>query len=192
MPEGLKKMALHTCNICRIQSWIQLSNLWMLSSYTGLPHQLYGCSYSNCSSQVGLKALCFLTFWWRFRIITFFWWIISGNRGFFFRTMSDIFPFLSLLVGLSTNFMTWYRLWPLPNYEWFPWIICNGCDMPAGNAFPSGHLVPSPILGLACRPIVETRFLELAMSLLNFSPRIPIGTFSILLVRKKIYCDRSL
>ena len=46
---------------------------------------------------------------------------------------------------------------------------------------PSGHLVPSPIVGLACAPIVETRFLELAMSLLDFSPRIPLGTFSILL-----------
>ena len=30
-------------------------------------------------------------------------------------------------------------------------------------------------------PIVETKFLELAMSLLDFSPRIPLGTFSILL-----------
>ena len=38
------------------------------------------------------------------------------------------------------------------------------------------------ILGLACAPIVETRFLELAMSLLNFSPRIPLGTFLILLL----------
>ena len=38
-----------------------------------------------------------------------------------------------------------------------------------------------PILGLANAPIVETKFLELAMSLLDFSPRIPIGTFSILL-----------
>ena len=53
--------------------------------------------------------------------------------------------------------------------------------MPAGNAYPSGHLVPSPILGLADAPIVETKFLELAMSLLDFSPRIPLGTFSILL-----------
>ena len=35
------------------------------------------------------------------------------------------------------------------------------------------------IVGLACAPIVETRFLELAMSLLNFSPQIPLGTFSI-------------
>ena len=47
--------------------------------------------------------------------------------------------------------------------------------------YPSGHLVPSPILGLANAPIVETKFLELAMSLLDISPRIPIGTFSILL-----------
>ena len=53
--------------------------------------------------------------------------------------------------------------------------------MPAGNAYPTGHLVPSPILGLANVPIVETEFLELAMSLLDFSPRIPFGTFSILL-----------
>ena len=41
-------------------------------------------------------------------------------------------------------------------------------------------LVPSPILGLANAPIVETKFLELAVSLLDFSPRIPLGTFSIL------------
>ena len=75
----------------------------------------------------------------------------------------------------------WYRLWPSPNYEWFPWSICNGCGMPAGNAYPSGHLVPSPILGLANAPIVEIKFLELAMSLLDFSPRIPLCTFSILL-----------
>ena len=50
------------------------------------------------------------------------------------------------------------------------------------NAYPSGHLVPSPMVGLACAPIVETRFLELVMSLLDFSPRIPLGTFSILLL----------
>ena len=39
-----------------------------------------------------------------------------------------------------------------------------------------------PHLGLANAPIVETKFLELAMSLLDFSPRIPLGTFSIFLV----------
>ena len=53
--------------------------------------------------------------------------------------------------------------------------------MPAGNAYPSGHLVPSPIVGLACAPIVDTRYLELSMSLFDFSPRIPLGAFSILL-----------
>ena len=71
----------------------------------------------------------------------------------------------------------WYRVWPSSNYEWFPWSICNWCGMPAGNAYPSGHLVPSTILGLANTPNVETKFLELAMSLLDFSPRIPLGTF---------------
>ena len=50
-----------------------------------------------------------------------------------------------------------YRAWPSPRYEWFPWSICNGHGMPAGNAYPSGHPVPSPFLGLACVPIVETR-----------------------------------
>ena len=48
------------------------------------------------------------------------------------------------------------------------------------HKFKQSH-VPSPILGLANAPIVETKFLELAMSLLDFSPRIPLGTFSILL-----------
>ena len=52
----------------------------------------------------------------------------------------------------------------------------------SSDAYPSGHLVPSPILGLANAPIVETKFFELAMSLLDFSPRIPLGTFSILLL----------
>ena len=80
-------------------------------------------------------------------------------------------------IRLSTNFMTLIPSLTFTDYEWFPWSICNGCGMPAGNAYPSGHLVPSPILGLANAPIVETKFLELAMSLLDFSPRIPLGTF---------------
>ena len=52
-----------------------------------------------------------------------------------------------------------------------------------------GHLVPSPILGLSGAPIVETEFLELVMSLLVFTPRIPLGTFSILL---KMACTAGL
>ena len=46
----------------------------------------------------------------------------------------------------------------LPNFEWFPWSICDGCDMPTGDAYHSGHLVPSPVWGLACALIVETSF----------------------------------
>ena len=45
------------------------------------------------------------------------------------------------------NSWPWYRAGPSPNYEWFLWSICNGCGMPAGNANPSGHLVPSPNFG---------------------------------------------
>ena len=95
---------------------------------------------------------------------------------------SDPWPTVtSQPIRLSTNFMTLIPSLTFTDYEWFPWSICNGCGMPAGNAYPSGHLVPSPILGLANAPIVETKFLELAMSLLDSSPRIPLGTFSILL-----------
>ena len=31
----------------------------------------------------------------------------------------------------------------LPNFEWFPYNICDGCGMPTGDAYSSGHLVPS-------------------------------------------------
>ena len=140
-------------------------------------------------------------------------------------------------IWLSINFMTVIPSLTFADYEWFPWSICNGCGMPAGNAYHSGHLVPFPffmgggdlhvlqllrpvsptlrrlndlpkltftelrgfhgafatgvacqqgalskLVGLACAPIVETRFFELAISLLDFSPRIPLGTFSIYLI----------
>ena len=38
--------------------------------------------------------------------------------------------------------MTFIPSLTFTDYEWFPWSICNGCGMPAGNAYPSGHLVP--------------------------------------------------
>ena len=68
---------------------------------------------------------------------------------------SDPWPTVtSQPIRLSTNFMTFIPRLTFTDYEWFPWSICNGCGMQAGNAYPSGHLVPSPILGLACAPIV--------------------------------------
>ena len=95
---------------------------------------------------------------------------------------SDPWPTVtSQPIRLSTNCMTSIPSLTFTDYEWFPWSICNGCGMPARNTYPSGHLVPSPIVGLAYAAIVETRFFELAMSLLVFSHRIPLGTFSVLL-----------
>ena len=63
-------------------------------------------------------------------------------------------------------------------------IIVKHCNAWSNNVsdftWPSGTL--SPIVGLVCAPIFEIRFIDLAMSLLDFSPRIPLGTFSILLI----------
>ena len=87
-----------------------------------------------------------------------------------------------------------------PVYVTFPWLVLlptltlllntgfHGASA-TGAACRQGTLTlpdtwfRTPIVGLACAPIVETRFLELAMSLLDFSPRIPLGTFSILLFK---------
>ena len=74
-----------------------------------------------------------------------------------------------------------YRAWPSPIMTGFNGAFATGVSCQQGTLTLPGHLVPSPIVELACAPIVETRFLELAMSLLDFSPRIPLGTFSILL-----------
>ena len=62
---------------------------------------------------------------------------------------SDPWPTVtSQPIRLSTNFMTLIPSLTSTDYEWFPWSICNGCGMPAGNAYPSGHLVPSPFWDL--------------------------------------------
>ena len=46
-----------------------------------------------------------------------------------------------------------------------------------------------PFWDLLMLQLLETKFLELAMSLLDFSPRIPLGTFSILLIRYARACS---
>ena len=73
----------------------------------------------------------------------------------------------------------------LPNFEWFPYNICNGCDMPTGDAYSSGHLVPSlwdlhmfyllrPILFRPCRYFtglcssnIPRYFLDFAQNIYN-------------------------
>ena len=58
---------------------------------------------------------------------------------------SDPWPTVtSQPIRLSTNFTTFIPSLTFINYEWFPRSICNGCGMPAGNAYHSGHLVLSP------------------------------------------------
>ena len=87
----------------------------------------------------------------------------------------------------------WYRLWPSPNYEWFPWSICNGCGVLAGNAYPCGHLVPSPHFGTClCSNCWDQipRTCQVTY-LLDFSS---LGTFSILLniLFKSFFCKMSI
>ena len=67
----------------------------------------------------------------------------------------------------------------LPNYEWFPYNFCDGCGMPTGDAYSSGHLVPSLwdlYLFFLLRPIL---FSELVI-FPDCALRISLGTFSIL------------
>ena len=62
---------------------------------------------------------------------------------------SDPWPTVtSQPIRLSTNFMTLIPILNLADYEWFPWSICNRCGIPAGDAYPSGHLVPSHHCGI--------------------------------------------
>ena len=66
-------------------------------------------------------------------------------------------------------------------YERFPQNICDGCSMLTGDAYSSGHLVPSHS-GLAYVLLVETNpFLELVVIFPDYALRISFGTFSILL-----------
>ena len=50
-------------------------------------------------------------------------------------------------IRLSTNFMTLIPSLTFTDYEWFPWSICNGCGMPAGNAYPSADTWFRPHFG---------------------------------------------
>ena len=58
--------------------------------------------------------------------------------------------------------------------------------MSAGNGYPSGHWFNPPVLGLAYGPIVKTSFPELAVSFLDLSPWILLGTFSISLLKDDV------
>ena len=82
---------------------------------------------------------------------------------------SDPWPVTSEPIRLSTNFVTLIPSLTFTELRVVLWSICNGCGMPAGYACPSGHLVPSRFYELAYAPIVETRFPEFSVSLLDVS-----------------------
>ena len=73
-------------------------------------------------------------------------------------------------------------------------FINNLQNKPSARHIPSIFyleikIFPFPFLRLAYAPIVETRFPELVVSLLDFSPWIPLGTFSSLLLYKVYVTD---
>ena len=47
------------------------------------------------------------------------------------RMLNDILTLDQQWLPCRSDFppISWpsYRAWPSPNYEWFPWSICNGC-----------------------------------------------------------------
>ena len=74
-----------------------------------------------------------------------------------------------------------YQAWPSPIMSGYHVAFATGVACQQGTLTLLDTWFRPPIVGLACAPIVETRFLELATSLLDFSSRIFLGTFSILL-----------
>ena len=100
---------------------------------------------------------------------------------------SDPWPTVtSQPIRLSTNFMTF-----IPSLTFTElWVVSmehlQRLWLASRERLPLRTPGSVPLFWLACAPIVETRFIELAMSLLDFSPWIPLGTFSILLCYCKI------
>ena len=108
-------------------------------------------------------------------------WAIWSNPLTNVKWHSDPWPTVtSLPIRLSTNFMTF-----IPSLTFTElWVVSmehlQRVWLASRERLPFRTPGSVPHLGLANAPIVETKFLELAMSLLDFSPRIPLGTFSIL------------
>ena len=81
-----------------------------------------------------------------------------------YTTFHDLFPDLTsyrLSLIWQHRSMTLSLIWLLTEFNIneyrFPWDICNWCGMLTGDAYPSGHLVPSHLLGNAYAPIVERK-----------------------------------
>ena len=71
----------------------------------------------------------------------------------------------SLPIIIFTNFIILISSFTFQNQECFSLSIYNGCGVPVGNDYPSGHPVPS-IFGLANAP--WDQFSQLAVSFIYF------------------------
>ena len=75
----------------------------------------------------------------------------------------------------------WYRAWPSPIMSCFHWAFAAGVACQQGTlTLPDTWFRPL-LWDLLVHQLLRPDFLDLAMSFLDFSPRIPLGTFSILL-----------
>ena len=159
------------------RSWVVIFHLCRLMSFLSLSFFRYArdCSSYDCfilrARRLSSKLLkqgylverlksSFRKFYSRYADLTqqyevSFSWMLNHNL-----TLGQL-QWLLNQSDFSPISLPWCRTWLSPNYEWFQWSICNGCDMPAGNAYPSGQHVPSPFLGLAHAPIVVISFPEL-------------------------------
>ena len=104
---------------------------------------------------------------------------------------SDPWPTVtSQPIRLSTNFMTLIPSLNFTDYEWFPWRICNGCGMPAGNAYPSGHLVPSPFWDLLMLQLLRPNSANLPCLYSTFHLEYPLVLSRFCMVPTFVkYCD---
>ena len=112
-----------------------------------------------------------------------------------FQTCCDLPDFAHLSV-LQFYFLTIRFLFSIhhikaPNYEWFPWSICNGCGMPVGNAYPSGHLVPSPFWDLLMLKLLRPNSSNLPCLYSTFHLEYPL-VLSRFCIKQLVYCISTL
>ena len=85
----------------------------------------------------------------------------------------------------------WYRTWPSPIMRGFHGAFATEVACQQGTlTLPDTWFRPQ-FWDLLMLQLLRPIFLELAMSLLDFSPRIPLGTFSILLTTRKVFFDKT-
>ena len=93
---------------------------------------------------------------------------------------------LTLNHTLHHQFMTLSQIWLLTKFDIteyrFPWGICNGCGMPSGDAYSSGHLVLSHFGTCMCSNVETNLFWTCLVSgPLNFEhPSVLLFCFAVL------------